>query len=68
MIMKRDIDIRKDVYAHVVLSGGTWDGGCCSSTMRFKVVASPERKYSALLLEPNTSVAREVLIQPSFIS
>ena len=36
MIMKRDIDIRKDVYAHVVLSGGTTifqrtgDRGCCS--------------------------------------
>ena len=65
MIMKRDLDIRKDVYAHVVLPGGTTifqrtgTVDVSPSTMRFKAVASPERKCSVLLLEPNASVARE---------
>ena len=65
MIMKRDIDIRKDVYAHVVMSGGhdhfqrIGTIYVAPSTMRFKVVASPKRKYSVLLLEPNARLARE---------
>merc|ERR1719386_579617 len=57
-IMKCDVDIRKDLYANIVLSGG---GSCfeglaerltreitamCPSTMKVKVVAPPERKYS----------------------
>merc|ERR1712141_7449 len=37
-IMKCDIDIRKDLYANIVMSGGT--------TMFDKIVAPPERKYS----------------------
>jgi actin len=37
-IMKCDVDIRKDLYGNIVLSGG--------STMKIKVVAPPERKYS----------------------
>ncbi|KAL7066451.1 actin family protein [Cryptosporidium serpentis] len=57
-IMKCDLDIRKDLYANVVLSGGTtmYPGlgermtkelTCLApSTMKIKVVAPPERKYS----------------------
>merc|ERR1711913_182579 len=37
-IMKCDVDIGKDLYANVVLSGG--------STMKIKIIAPPERKYS----------------------
>merc|ERR1712094_5249 len=57
-IMKCDVDIRKDLYANVVLSGGTtmFQGigermtkeltALSPSTMKIKVVAPPERKYS----------------------
>merc|ERR1711904_228772 len=57
-IMKCDVDIRKDLYSNVVLSGGTtmFAGigermtkeltALAPSTMKIKVVASPERKYS----------------------
>jgi len=57
-IMKCDVDIRKDLYANIVLSGGTtmFTGiserltkemtALAPSTMRIKVVAPPERKYS----------------------
>ncbi len=57
-IMKCDVDIRKDLYANVVLSGGTtmYQGigermtkeltALAPSTMKIKVVAPPERKYS----------------------
>jgi len=57
-IMKCDVDIRKDLYANVVLSGGTtmFIGvgermtkeltALAPSTMKIKVVAPPERKYS----------------------
>ena len=57
-IMKCDVDIRKDLYANIVLSGGTtmYDGiadrltkqmvELAPSTMKVKVVAPPERKYS----------------------
>jgi len=57
-IMKCDVDIRKDLYANVVLSGGTtmFTGigermtkeltALAPSTMKIKVVAPPERKYS----------------------
>merc|ERR1712053_40703 len=57
-IMKCDVDIRKDLYANVVLSGGTtmFAGigermtkeltALAPSTMKIKVVAPPERKYS----------------------
>ncbi|VDD85886.1 unnamed protein product [Enterobius vermicularis] len=57
-IMKCDIDIRKDLYANLVLSGGTsmYAGiadrmqkeltALAPSTMKVKIVAPPERKYS----------------------
>jgi len=57
-IMKCDIDIRKDLYANIVLSGGTtmYEGidtrmqdeitKLAPETMTVKVVAPPERKYS----------------------
>merc|ERR1711953_1019998 len=57
-IMKCDVDIRKDLYANVVLSGGTtmFAGigermtkeltALAPSTTKIKVVAPPERKYS----------------------
>jgi len=57
-IMKCDVDIRKDLYCNIVLSGGTtmYPGigermtkeltALAPSTMKIKVVAPPERKYS----------------------
>jgi len=57
-IMKCDIDIRKDLYANTVLSGGTtmYPGiadrmqkeitALAPSTMKIKIIAPPERKYS----------------------
>eukprot|EP00445_Apocalathium_hangoei_P067673 CAMPEP_0204146080 /NCGR_PEP_ID=MMETSP0361-20130328/21932_1 /ASSEMBLY_ACC=CAM_ASM_000343 /TAXON_ID=268821 /ORGANISM="Scrippsiella Hangoei, Strain SHTV-5" /LENGTH=354 /DNA_ID=CAMNT_0051100131 /DNA_START=38 /DNA_END=1100 /DNA_ORIENTATION=- len=57
-IMKCDVDIRKDLYANVVLSGGStmFQGigermtkeltSLAPSTMKIKVIAPPERKYS----------------------
>ena len=56
--MKCDVDIRKDLYANIVLSGGTTMftniaerltkevTALAPSTMKIKVVAPPERKYS----------------------
>jgi len=57
-IMKCDVDIRKDLYGNVVLSGGTtmFNGiaermtkeivALAPQSMKIKVVAPPERKYS----------------------
>ena len=57
-IMKCDVDIRRDLYANIVMSGGTtmYPGiaermtkeltALAPSTMKIKVVAPPERKYS----------------------
>jgi actin beta/gamma 1 len=57
-IMKCDVDIRKDLYSNIVLSGGTtmFPGiaerltkeltNLAPSAMKIKVVAPPERKYS----------------------
>jgi len=57
-IMRCDVDIRKDLYCNVVLSGGTTMFGgigermtkeltaLAPSTMKIKVIAPPERKYS----------------------
>merc|ERR1712201_68988 len=57
-IMKCDVDIRRDLYSNVVLSGGTtmFPGiadrvkkeltALAQSTMTIKIVAPPERKYS----------------------
>jgi actin-related protein len=56
--MKCDIDVRKDLYANIVMSGGTtmYEGiaerlnkevvALAPSSMKIKVVAPPERKYS----------------------
>ncbi|KAK2111582.1 hypothetical protein P7K49_011328 [Saguinus oedipus] len=57
-IMKCDVDIRKDLYANTVLSGGTtmYPGiadrmqkeitALAPSTMKIRIIAPPERKYS----------------------
>jgi len=57
-IMKCDVDIRKDLYANTVMSGGTTMfenidkrvkqelDGLSPQTMTVKIVAPPERKYS----------------------
>merc|ERR1712151_1202158 len=51
-IMKCDVDIRKDLYANVVMFGGIGERmtkeltALAPSTMKIKVVAPPERKYS----------------------
>jgi actin-related protein len=57
-IMKCDVDIRKDLYGNIVMSGGTtmFPGiadrmqkelvNLAPSTMKIKVLAPPERKYS----------------------
>ncbi|CAL4090878.1 unnamed protein product, partial [Meganyctiphanes norvegica] len=57
-IMKCDVDIRKDLYANTVLSGGTtmYPGiadrmqkeitTLAPSTIKIKIIAPPERKYS----------------------
>jgi actin-related protein len=56
--MKCDVDIRKDLYGNIVLSGGStmFPGiadrmskeitALAPSSMKIKVVAPPERKYS----------------------
>jgi actin beta/gamma 1 len=57
-IMKCDVDIRKDLYGNIVLSGGTtmYEGiadrmsaevtSLAPPSMKIKIVAPPERKYS----------------------
>jgi actin-related protein len=57
-IMKCDVDIRKDLYSNIVLSGGTtmFEGiaermdkeikALAPASMKIKIVAPPERKYS----------------------
>ena len=57
-IMKCDVDIRKDLYANVVLSGGSTMypgvadrmqkeiGNLAPPTIKIKIIAPPERKYS----------------------
>lgn len=56
--MKCDIDVRKELYANIVMSGGTtmYDGietrlaaqvtALAPSAMKIKVIAPPERKFS----------------------
>jgi actin len=56
--MKCDVDVRKDLYANMVMSGGTtmFSGiaerlnkevvALAPSSMKIKVIAPPERKYS----------------------
>lgn len=60
-IMKCDVDIRRDLYGNIVLSGGTtmFPGianrmsneitALAPASMRIKIVAVPERKYSVWL-------------------
>merc|ERR1711981_59315 len=57
-IMKCDVDIRKDLYANTVMSGGTtmYPGiadrmqkeitALAPSTIKIKIIAPPEMKYS----------------------
>jgi len=57
-IMKCDVDIRKDLYSNIVMSGGTtmFEGiaermekeikALAPQSMKVKIVAPPERKYS----------------------
>ncbi|VDN36233.1 unnamed protein product [Dibothriocephalus latus] len=57
-IMKCDLDIRKDLYSNIVLSGGStmYPGiadrmnkeltSLAPSSMKIKIIAPPERKYS----------------------
>merc|ERR1712203_1030356 len=57
-IVKCDVDIRKDLYANTVMSGGTtmYPGiadrmqkeitALAPSTIKIKIIAPPERKYS----------------------
>jgi actin-related protein len=57
-IMKCDVDIRKDLYGNIVMSGGTsmFPGiadrmqkemtTLAPNTMKIKIIAPPERKYS----------------------
>merc|ERR1711904_48246 len=62
-IMKCDVDIRRDLYANVVLSGGTtmFQGtgermtkelsALAPTSMKIKVIAPPKRKYSVWIGE-----------------
>merc|ERR1711907_900933 len=57
-IMKSDVDLRRDLYANIVISGGTtmFPGlgermakelmSLAPSTLKIRVIAPPERKYS----------------------
>lgn len=57
-IMRSDMDIRKDLYANIVLSGGSTMfagigdriqkeiGALAPASMKIKIIAPPERKYS----------------------
>jgi actin len=57
-IMECDVDVRRDLYSNLILSGGTtmFDGlgermykeltSLAPSTVKIKVIASPDRKYS----------------------
>ncbi|KAJ4458473.1 putative Actin 2 [Paratrimastix pyriformis] len=57
-IQKCDVDVRKDLFSNIVLSGGTtmYAGidtrlqkevqALCQSSMKVKIIAPPERKYS----------------------
>lgn len=57
-IMKTDVDIRRELYANIILSGGTtmYQGiaerltkevtALAPSSMKIKVIAPPERRFS----------------------
>ena len=69
-IMKCDVDIRKDLYVNIVLSGGTtmYPGitdriqkeitALAPSNMKIKIIAPPDRKYSVWI---GGSILAEVL-------
>ena len=60
--MKCDVDIRKDLYNNIVMSGGTtmFEGiaermqkeikALAPESMTIKIIAPPERKFSVLFL------------------
>ncbi|XP_032393724.1 actin, cytoplasmic 2 [Etheostoma spectabile] len=83
-IMKCDVDIRKDLYANTVLSGGTtmYPGiadrmqkeitALAPSTMKIKIIAPPERKYSvwiggSILASLSTWIML-TLLQPCYLA
>ena len=69
-ILKCDVDIRKALYANIVLSGGTtmFPGLCARvtkeltalapSSITIRVIAPPERKYSPSLCAKHCAFAR----------
>merc|ERR1719153_850608 len=75
-IMRCDVDIRKDLYANTVMSGGTtmYPGiadrmqkeiTCLApSTIKIKIIAPPERKYSSLVIHMVWKVEREARMEP----
>lgn len=80
-IMKCDVDIRKDLYGNIVLSGGTtmFPGiadrmskeitALAPSSMKIKVVAPPERKYSVWIggsILASLSTFQQVCFQNSY--
>ncbi|GFP97200.1 actin-66 [Phtheirospermum japonicum] len=82
-IMKCDADIRKDLYGNVVLGGGStmFPGiadrmskeitALAPSSMKIKVVAPPERKYSAWVggsILASLSTFQQLTIDHSFFS
>jgi len=84
-IMKCDVDIRKDLYGNIVLSGGStmFPGiadrmskeitALAPSSMKIKVVAPPERKYSvwiggSILASLSTFQQVNFLISVTFLS
>jgi len=81
-IMKCDVDIRKDLYGNIVLSGGsTMFPGMADrmnkeittlvpSSMRIKVVAPPERKYSVWIggsILASLSTFQQVVLPTTFL-
>ena len=82
-IMKCDVDIRKDLYGNIVLSGGStmFPGiadrmskeitALAPSSMKIKVVAPPERKYSVWIggsILASLSTFQQVNITPIYCS
>lgn len=82
-IMKCDVDIRKDLYGNIVLSGGTtmFPGiadrmskeitALAPSSMKIKVVAPPERKYSVWIggsILASLSTFQQVFVLPPHLS
>ncbi|XP_072472891.1 actin, cytoplasmic 1-like isoform X2 [Notamacropus eugenii] len=77
-IMKCDVDIRKDLYANTILSGGTtmYPGiadrmqkeitALAPSTMKIKIIAPPELKYSIWI--GGSILASLSTFQPMWIS